>query len=159
MRTGTRWTAYAAAVCAFAFAAVSLYWALGGRAGVDTLAGVIAERARAGDPLLLVLNGVAAVLKALGGVLALALVRPFGARLPRRLLVGLAAAGAVVLVLYGALQTGALALVALDVVRPDVPPDPRVLRWRLLLWEPWFLGWGLLLGAAAWSARRSRSDQ
>lgn len=27
--------------------------------------------------------------------------------------------------------------------------DWYALRWHLLLWDPWFLVWGLLLGAAA----------
>ncbi len=31
------------------------------------------------------------------------------------------------------------------------------LRWRLFLWEPWFLVWGLLLGLAAWTYARHPS--
>jgi hypothetical protein len=145
-----RWTGFAAAAVAFAFAAVSLYWALGGRALLDTLGGEIERRARAGDDVLLAANAVGVVLKLLGGVLALALVQPWGERLPRRPLLVVAWAGAAVLSAYGVLQTVSIILVALDRLELDEPLDTRALRWRMFLWEPWFLVWGVLLGSAAW---------
>jgi len=145
-----RWTGFAAATVAFAFAAVSLYWALGGRALLDTLGGEIERRARAGDDVLLVANAAGAVLKMLGGMLALALVLPWGERLPRRPLQALAWTGAAVLTVYGVLQTVAIVLVALGRFELDEPLGTRALRWRMFLWEPWFLVWGMLLGAAAW---------
>ena len=37
---------------------------------------------------------------------------------------------------------------------PHQPLSPSELRWRMLLWEPWFLVWGLLLGLAAGQYRR-----
>ena len=153
-----RWTGFAAAAVAFAFAAVSAYWGLGGRALLDTLGGEIERRALAGDDVLLAANAVGAVLKVLGGVLALALVQPWGERLPRRLLLALAWAGAAVLTVYGVLQTVAIVLVGLDRIELAEPLDDRALRWRMFLWEPWFLVWGLLLGAAAWHfGARSRT--
>ena len=145
-----RWTGFAAAGVAFAFAAVSTYWGLGGRALLDTLGGEIERRARAGDDVLLTANAAGAVLKVLGGVLALALVQPWGERLPRRPLLALASAGAALLTVYGVLQTVAISLVGLDRLEPAEPLDDKALRWRMFLWEPWFLVWGLLLGAAAW---------
>ena len=148
-----RWTGFAAAGVAFAFAAVSTYWGLGGRALLDTLGGEIERRARAGDGVLLAANAVGAVLKVLGGVLALALVQPWGERLPRRPLQAVAWAGAAVLTVYGVVQTAAMVLVALDVFEPAEPLERRAVLWRLFLWEPWFLVWGLVLGAAAWHFR------
>ncbi len=138
---------------AFAFAAVSTYWGLGGRALLDMLGGEIERRALAGDDVLLAANAVGAVLKVLGGVLALALVQPRGERLPRRALQALAWAGAAVLTVYGLVQTVAIVLVALDVVEPAEPLETKAVLWRMFLWEPWFLVWGLLLGAAAWHFR------
>jgi hypothetical protein len=35
------------------------------------------------------------------------------------------------------------------------PADPRALRWHVLLWDPWFLLWGLLLLLAVRRRRRS----
>jgi hypothetical protein len=33
---------------------------------------------------------------------------------------------------------------------PFLPSHPTALRWHVLLWDLWFLVWGLVLGAAAW---------
>jgi hypothetical protein len=144
-------------VVAFTFAAVSLYWAVGGTAGLSTLGGGIEELARARDPAIVVLIWVSVVLKVVGGVLALALVQPWGRAVPRRLLLLACGGGAAVLVAYGAVQMTAVALVELGALAPSEPVDPSVLRWRLFLWEPWFLVWGLLLGRATWLHTRGRS--
>ncbi|MBO0922169.1 DUF3995 domain-containing protein [Cellulomonas sp. zg-ZUI222] len=150
------WVAWGAVVAAFAFAAVSLLWATGSTLGLDTLGGTVERLGRARDPALLVANGVALVLKVAGGVLALALVQPWGRRLPRRPLLALGWAGAAVLVVYGLLQVTSLALVAAHVVVPDEVLSTRALRWRLLLWEPWFLVWGVLLAGATLRHQRLR---
>ncbi|UZN03692.1 DUF3995 domain-containing protein [Cellulomonas sp. S1-8] len=150
------WVGWGAAVCAFAFAAVSLAWALGSTVGLDTLGGSIERMARDRDPTLLAANAVALVLKVLGGVLALALVQPWGRRLPRRPLLALGWLGATVLVLYGVLQVASVALVAVGVIVPSEPISDQALAWRLLLWEPWFLVWGLLLGGATLRSQRLR---
>lgn len=143
------WPCYAAAAAAFSFAAVSFYWALGGLAGLSSLGDDFKELARARDPTLITIVWITAVLKAAVGALALALVQPWGARLPRRWLLLLAWGCAAILILYGLLQEASVALVMLDVITPAEPADPTVLRWRLLLWEPWFVVWGVLLGLAA----------
>ena len=147
--------AYAAAAAALAFAAVSLYWALGGTAGLDTLGGQIEELARAGDPGLRMAVWVSVVLKVLGGMLALALVRPWGRTVPRWILLAAAWGGSALLVLYGTIQMISLALVEFGVITVVEPVDRDALRWRLMLWEPWFLVWGLLLGVAAWQCTRA----
>lgn len=148
VRSG-RAPAYGAAGVAFAFAAVSAYWGLGGSLGVDTLGGRIEALARAHDPGLLALTWVAAVLKAAGGLLALALVQSWGGRFPRRLLLLLAWGGAAVLVLYGGAQVAIEALVELHVLHLAGTVDWYALRWHLALWDLWFLAWGLLLALAA----------
>ncbi len=148
------WPAYAAAAVAFVFALVSFYWGAGGTALVSTLGGRIEELALARDPLIITVVWVTGVAKLAGAVLALALVQRWGCRLPQRTLRATAWVGAVLLTAYGLLQVSAVALVAVGAVTPDVPIDPDVLRWRLLVWEPWFLEWGLLLGLATWTTRR-----
>jgi Protein of unknown function (DUF3995) len=92
------WAAYAACGVAWASAVVSFYWAFGGTAGIDTLGGQLEELARDEDPVVLWLAGAAGVAKLAGA--ALALVRPWGRVVPRRVLVVAAWVGAVVLVLY-----------------------------------------------------------
>jgi len=148
------WPGYAAAAVAFSFAAVTFYWSAGGMAGVSTLGGRFEEWAVARDPMIVTLLWFTGVLKVAGGMLALALVQPWGRRLPRRWLLLAAWSGAVLLTVYGVLQVTSVALVAFGVVTPCPPPDATVLWWRLLLWEPWFLLWGVLLGRTAWSARK-----
>ena len=136
---------------AFVFAAVSFYWGAGGLVGVSTLGGRIEELALARDPAIIAMVWVTGVLKVLGGLLALALVQPWGRRLPRRWLLRAAWGGAGLLTVYGLLQLTSVALVAFGVITPTQPVESTVLRWRLLLWEPWLLLWGVLLGLAAWA--------
>ena len=128
-----------------------LLWGAGGLVGVSTLGGRIEELALARDPALIAMVWVTGVLKVLGGLLALALVQPWGRRLPRRWLLRAAWGGAGLLTVYGLLQLTSVALVAFGVITPTQPVESTVLRWRLLLWEPWFLLWGVLLALAAWA--------
>lgn len=149
------WPGYAAAAVAFAFAAVSFYWGAGGMAGVSTLGGRIEDLALARDPVFMKLVWVTGVLKFAGGMLALALVQPWGRRFPRRLLLLAAWSGAALLTVYGVVQITSVAAVALGVITPSQPVPSTVLWWRLLLWEPWFIFWGILLGlTTAWIARK-----
>lgn len=151
LTTGTSppWPGYAAAALAFTFAVPSLYWAAGGMAGVGTLGGRIEELARQRDTGLIVATWIAFLLKLLGGFLALALVQSWGRRLPRRPVRLTSWASAVLLCVYGILQTATVALIAAGVVDDAQGLSSGALRWRLFLWEPLFLIWGLLLGLAA----------
>jgi hypothetical protein len=76
-RAGTP-AAYAAAVLAFAYAAVSLYWTMGGRLLLETVGGTAVEVARGGGMPAVLLGLTATVLKVVAGLLALVLVRPWG---------------------------------------------------------------------------------
>jgi hypothetical protein len=114
----TTWAAYAACALALLSAIPSFYWAAGGTIGLATVGGAIEELARARDPAGVALGVGAGVLKVAGGVLALALVRPWGRGVPRRLLGGVAWAASVVLTLYGGLLVAVGALVLAGVVRP-----------------------------------------
>jgi Protein of unknown function (DUF3995) len=151
-RRGTRggWAAYAAAVLAAVYAVVSFYWAFGGTAGIGTLGGRLEELGRQGDPGVRWLAGVAGGLKVLGVVVALALVRPWGRVVPRWLLSGAAWAGAVVLVGYGGLNVVVGGLVLGGVVEGPAGFDRGALWWHVVVWDLWFLVWGVLLGVAAW---------
>jgi hypothetical protein len=136
----------------------SLYWALGGTAGLDTVGGAIEELARTRDPAGIALGLGAGVLKVAGGLLALALVRPWGRAIPRLLLLGAAWTASAVLTAYGGLLVAVRALVLVGLISPSGPVDRTALRWHVLLWDLWFLVWGLLLGVATWQyGRESRS--
>jgi hypothetical protein len=135
---------------ALASAVPSFYWALGGTAGLATVGGAIEELARSRDPAGVALGIAAGVLKVAGGLLALALVQPWGRAVPRRLLLGAAWAASMVLTAYGGLLVAVGTLVLTGVLQPAGQVDRTALRWHVLVWDLWFLIWGLLLGVAAW---------
>jgi hypothetical protein len=142
----TRWAAYGAALWAFAFAAVSAYWALGGDLGRETIAADIARIPLVNDPVVV---WATAGLKALAGILALALVRPWGRSFPRRVLIAATGAAGLLLTVYGGAN-----LVDHGRMVAGLRDTPAVLgeqaaRWHFLLWDPvWLLGGVLFLAAA-----------
>jgi hypothetical protein len=139
------------------YAVVSFYWAFGGTAGIGTLGGRLEELGRVGDPVVLWLAGIAGVVKVAGAVLALALVRPWGRVVPPRVLRVAAWGGAVVLVGYGGLYVVVGVLALGGVVEVAGAGDRAALWWHVLVWDLWFLVWGVLLGMAAWRFGR-RTD-
>jgi hypothetical protein len=146
-----RWVAYAASAWAFGHASLSVYWAVGGTAGLGTLSEGIQEMALARDPSLVALVWVVAGLKILGGLLALALVRPWGRRLPQRPLRVLAWLGGIGMTLYGVAWLVQGALVALGLMG-NLDAVESAFWWYLFLWAPvWLLG-GVLFLLAAWVA-------
>ena len=155
----TAWAAYAACALALLYAVPSFYWALGGTAGLDTVGGAIEQLGRTRDPAGVALAIGAGVLKVAGALLALALVRPWGRALPRWLLGGVAWAASVVLTAYGGLLVVVGALVLSGLVSPVGPVDRTALWWHVLLWDLWFLVWGLLLGVAAWHYGRESGSR
>ena len=144
------WIAYVAAVSAGLFCAVSLYWASGGTAGLQTVGGFAERMARAGGSRSAMVIWVTVVVKAVGVILPLSLVRPWGRIVSRRWRAAACGAASVILVLYGGIQVISEALVELGVIRPAGAVDWVALRWHLELWDSWFLLWGLLLGTATW---------
>ena len=79
--------------------------------------------------------------------------------IPRWLLGGAAWAASTVLTAYGGLLVGVGALVLTGLVSPSGPVDRPALRWHVLLWDLWFLVWGLLLGVAAWHYGRASGSR
>ena len=158
-RTAGTVAAYAAAVVAFAYALVSLYWAVGGHRLISTVGGYVAHLAREGGavPVLVALAAVTA--KVAGGLLALALVRPWGRVIPRRWLLAGATAASVLLVGYGGLSVLLGALVLSGVIHPAGGVDRTALRWHAGVWDLWFLVWGILLALATVSYWRRTKGQ
>ena len=151
--------AYAAAVVAFAYALVSLYWAVGGHRLVSTVGGYVAQFARQGGAVPVLLAVAATAAKVVGGLLALALVRPWGRVIPRRLLLAGATAVSVLLVGYGGLSVLLGALVLSGVIHPAGGVDRTALRWHVGVWDLWFLIWGILLALATVSYWRRTKEQ
>ena len=142
-------TAYAAAVVALGYAVVSVYWAAGGDGLVSTVGGYVEQFARQGGAMSVLVALAAAVAKVAGGVLALALVRPWGRVVPRRWLLISSAGVSAVLVVYGGLNVAAGALVLAGAIHPSGSVNRTALRWHVGVWDLWFLLWGILLALAA----------
>lgn len=149
--------AYAAAIWAFAFVLVSFYWAAGGTFGGDTLARSIEEQSRNPTGSFLAIVWVTGVLKALVGLLALAIVHSWGAHIPRWfVLLGVWTAG-IIFTLYG--LVGIIENLLWETGMRDVPASfgADCVRWYLFFWEPFWLLGGILFLLTAWQARRSAS--
>jgi hypothetical protein len=152
------WPAYAACGWGLVFAGISFYWGSGGHGLLDTIGGAIERRALAGDPAIYAAVWVTGVLKVVGAVLALALVRPWGRRLPRRPVLVLAWIAAVGTMLYGGVLELTNALAITHVVKPSTPIEWKPLWWHLGVWDLSFFVWGVLFAVALREFRRAGAD-
>jgi len=144
--SGGVWPAYAACVWMVLFAAVHAYWAVGGTVGLPPGLSV------RDNPALFIIDVVAIPLCLVGAALALAFVRPWGARLPRRLLMVAAWGTSALLVLHALPAMVTLIGLALGMYAEPLSPETR---FSLFLYEPiWMLG-GLLFVLAAWRFQRA----
>ena len=149
------WAAYAAATWAFAFSAMSFYWAMGGMAASRTLAHSIQEKADRGETSFVALLWATGCLKLLAGLLALALAPRWKTAIHRKLLLlaGWAAGG--FMAIYGLAGTTQALLMELDLT--DIPESfgADVVRWYLFFWEPFWLLGGILFILATWQKRKA----
>jgi uncharacterized protein DUF3995 len=148
------WVAYAACAWAFVFAALSFYWAAGGTAGAETIGEAVTKPVLARDPGWIALLWATGALKALGGLLALSLVQPWGRVIPRWMRLAAAWGAGTLIFLYGGAGMVQFALMAAGALSIPASVGATAVRWHLLLWEPWWMLGGLLFMAAAWLAGR-----
>jgi hypothetical protein len=140
------WAGYAAAAWAIAYAIVVRgYHALGGTVG---LAGTFEDPAAMRRASLVAGLGILVV-----GLGALALVRPWGLRLPRWLVIVPALAGSAyamshALTAYVTKPLHALGVVELEFEGWASRDEGAQFAWDLLFYEPWFLGLGVLVTLA-----------
>jgi hypothetical protein len=140
-----------AGVVGLLFAAVSIYWGLGGMWLLDTVSHSMAEQSRAGDSAVFLAAWVAAVLKMIAVVLPLLALRPMTRVAWVRRARTLAWVQVAVLMTWGVLQTVGSLVLLTGVI--DSSTDHRVLAWHAFLWDPWFVVWGLLVAGALRSSR------
>jgi hypothetical protein len=135
-----------AAIWAFLFAAINLYWGLGGTFGVETLGEGIAEMAAAQDTELLFINAISVAGKVVLGLLALASLRMWSKQISNVLRISMWIAG-VLLALYGMgnfIQHALMLTGSIPVARLLGSLD--AVRWHLFLWDPlWLIGGVLFL--------------
>ncbi len=145
-----RW-GYAAAGWSGLFAAVHLFWALGGSTGLAESAGTELAEDRPAWFTALGLYGVAALLLVAGGV-GVALGRG-AVLLRRRWLLPLLGAGVAGVLLLRAVVVHVVLLSDAGYGGGAVSAAQR--SWTLWVWNPWFLLGGVLFGLAAVAARRA----
>ncbi len=144
-----------AAGLAFASAATTAYWVLGGTALLDTVGGYAENLARSRTATALVVGILVVGIKVIAGLLALWLAEPEPRRRLRVPLQILSWLGGGLLTVYGGLLVAVGALILTGALHPDGPVDRRVLTWHVALWDLWFLVWGVALLAATWRFSRS----
>jgi hypothetical protein len=150
---------YAAAAWALVFAAMSFYWAAGGSLGSSTMSDAIVEPARAREPQFVALLWTTGALKAIAGLLALALIHPWGRVLPRWMPLTATWVAGVGMLLYGGANLAARAAMAAGLVATPAAMHTAAGRWHLLLWDPWWTLGGALFVIAAWSCGRRRRSR
>lgn len=142
------WVAYAACGWALLFATLSFFWAAGGRTGLHPLE----LEGAPGDSVWIIINLGAGIIKVLIGLLALALVQPWGQVIPRKLLRAGAWMLGVGMSLYGGLGLVSDVLHVTGIISD--PANGKWFFWYLVLWDPWWLLGGVLYITAAWLTRR-----
>jgi Protein of unknown function (DUF3995) len=166
---GAAWAAFAVGLL---YAAISVYWGLGGSWLLDTVGASLTQAGRSASALVVLAVWCAVGLKVIASVLPLLAVGAVGvgavrvgavrvgavrvaaagSRLPR-LIRALTWVEAVILTVYGLILTAVGLLVQAGVISPSANADHRALEWHAYLWDPWFLVWGLLVTAALLRSR------
>jgi hypothetical protein len=135
--------ALAGLVVGLAYAAISVYWAVGGKWLLDTVGISLSRPGQVGHAAALLTLWGAAVVKAIAAALPVLAAgtwpRPAD-RGRRRLARGLAWTEAAILVIYGLILTASGLLVQAGVIKASANADHLALRWHAYLWDPWFLG-------------------
>jgi hypothetical protein len=147
--------AIVAAGLAFSSAAVTAYWTLGGTALLDTVGGYAEDLARTGGPLAVLVGIIVVAVKVVGGLVALGLAYLGRGRKLHRPLLLVGGLGSGLLIIYGGLLIAVGALVLTGILQPADPVDRRALTWHVLLWDLWFLLWGLALATTTWRSKGS----
>ncbi|WP_157987160.1 DUF3995 domain-containing protein [Streptomyces atratus] len=150
-----RWAGYGICVWSSLYVVPHVYWAAGGTIGMP---GVFKEQGG-----WIIANVGASVVLCIAAVLGLALVQPWGRRLPRRLVLAVAAVGYVVPglhVIYGyATKPFALAgRYELDLSPWARVDERKLILTDLLIFEPWFLVEAIMfIVASLYFARSTRT--
>ncbi|WP_197285040.1 DUF3995 domain-containing protein [Sciscionella sediminilitoris] len=146
-----RW-GYPAALWCLLFAALHLFWALGGALGLASSAGAELASRRPAWFVLGGLWGVAAVLL-IGAWFCAGMVRWRLSGIPQRFVAVLGWLGGAVLLARGVLVE---LLLATDAAGLSTEVGAEQTRWSLVLWNPWFMLGGVLVLLAAHGLHRGR---
>ena len=153
--------ALAGLVVGLAYAAISVYWAVGGRWLLNTVGILPSQPGQAGHLAALLAVWGAAGVKAVAAVLPLLAIGVWprtangGLRRLARVLTWIEAA---ILVSYGLVLTASGLLVQAGVIKAAGHADRLAQEWHAYLWDPWFLIWGIFVFLALWRSRPASQD-
>ena len=140
-----------------ASAALSVYWALGGTALLDTVGGEIERWGRERSAGVVVTLWLITVAKLVAAVAPVVLVGVGAGRLPAwtraqpmRALGWIVAIG---LTAYGSVLTVAGLLIEAGVIDAADDTDEHAIAWHAYVWDPWFVLWGGAFTVAMWRSR------
>ncbi len=151
-----RRAAYGAALWAFAFGALSFYWALGGTWLARTQSEQILLLSR--ERWFLAFVAATGLLKVAAGFVPLSLVQPWGETFPRWLRRWGSGAIGTVLLLYGGANLAVRALMALGLLATPASMTTERATWHLILWDPFFVLGGSLFLLCSVLAGRAKSS-
>jgi uncharacterized protein DUF3995 len=143
----------AACLIGLLYAAISVYWGVGGTWLVDTIGGSLARLGRERNAAVITAVWAAAVLKLTAAILPLLVVAELSSPRVNRAARLLAWIAAAILTAYGAVLTTSGLLVQTNIIHASATADHRALEWHAYLWDPWFLVWGLLIATALLRSR------
>lgn len=148
-----------AVLLGLASAGISLFWALGGHALIDTMGGSTERWGRDRGVMGVVALLGWTVVKLAVAVATLAAVGAFGERPPTRWLRPATWLVAAQLAIYGGLLTIGGLLVQTRLVDPADTADRHAITWHAFLWDPWTALWGVALAIALWCTRPRRAER
>jgi len=153
--------ALAGLVAGLGYAAISVYWAVGGRWLLNTVGISLSQPGQAGHLAALLAVWGAAAVKAVAALLPLLAIgvwpRTANGGL-RRLARVLAWIETAILTGYGLILTASGLLVQAGVIKAAAHADRLAQTWHAHLWDPWFLIWGIFVFLALWRSRPASQD-
>jgi hypothetical protein len=143
------------------YAAIGVYWAVGGRWLLITVGISLSQPGQAGHLAALLAVWGAAAVKAVAALLPLLAIGVWprtangGLRGLARVLAWIETA---ILTGYGLILTASGLLVQVGVIKATAHADRLALKWHAYLWDPWFLIWGIFVFLALWRSRPASQD-
>ena len=144
-----------------AYAAIIVYWAVGGRWLLNTVGISLSQPGQSRHLAALLAVWGAAAVKTVAAVLPLLAIGVWprtangGLRRLARVLTWMEAA---ILVGYGLILTTSGLLVQVGVIKAAAHADRLAMKWHAYLWDPWFLVWGIFVFLALWRSRPASQD-
>ena len=155
MRKSKNFYAVAGAVWCLLFSLISFYWASGGMAGVQTLGGVIYQKAFERESSFIAIVWITGFIKLIGGIFLLLLLRKWS-KILNQVLFFLALMGGIFLFLYGLANFVTILLSVVGYMSLQI--ENYAAKWRLFFWEPfWMLGGVLFILSALKFNRENKS--